>query len=1053
MLESLIEKLKPNPMSKFYHSFRKCLVLLMMLAGFSALAQRAVTGKVTSSDDGSPIPGVNVQVKGTNTGTVTDSNGNFSIMASDNNVLVFSFVGYATQEVAVGAQTDISVSLQTDVTALAEVVVIGYGEIRRTDATGSLASVKSEEFNKGLIAGPEQLFQGKAAGVQVVSSTGEPGAGINIRIRGTSSVRNGNNPLFVVDGIPLSGDDVTPGGADLGRGTQSPRNPLNFLNPSDIQSVDILKDASATAIYGARGANGVVIITTKSGRGAKSQLEYSPTLSISRQAKYYDLLDRDEFLSTIERIGNNATAADLGGSTDWQKEISRTAVSQRHELSYSNTLKSGNYRASLSYENQNGVIRNTSMERITGRLNGNYSLLGDKLKIGAQLTYGRVNDEYAAITENAGFEGDLLGSAYMANPTWPGYADSQFPGDVANPLAWLKYYQDNAETDRYLINVTAGYDIMDNLNFKLNLGRDNSSSVRESAISPSLRVGNAFGFGRASVSDADRSSNLLEAFFNYTKDLGPGRLNAVLGYSYQEFNRSGINRAGRQFATSDMDGMIAALNASAAAVEQAIGNRSFQGYGYSSAGLGTFFITTLKPNFETIDLSDPVTSTVGQVVGNTYNQTDELQSFFGRANYSINDKYLFTATFRADGSTKFGGNNKYGFFPAFAAAWKLSSEEFIPEFFDDLKLRLGYGVNGNQEIPHNVHQARVRWNDVGIDNGGNVNKPGSNNVAFENSGLKWEQTSQFNAGLDFGFFDGKLSGTIDVYKKVTTDLLIQQVAAQPSPQPFVWKNLDAEVVNKGVELTLNYYAIDDSDVGLNFSVNFARNTNIVENLNPSTVINTGAINGQGLTGAFAQRIANGQPLYAYFLREFGGFNIDASQGGIGQSIYIGGDVQKFVGKSPLPKYLLGFSANFRYKAWDFSAYMNGQFGHYIYNNNANAYFTMGSINSGRNVTSDVIFSGESKSNNPDVSTRFLEKGDFLRLATLSLGYRFNVDGTTIKNLRLFANAQNLFVITDYTGLDPEVSVNKSIDGVPSAGIDYTAYPRARTFSLGLNVTF
>jgi hypothetical protein len=368
-------------------------------------------------------------------------------------------------------------------------------------------------------------------------------------------------------------------------------------------------------------------------------------------------------------------------------------------------------------------------------------------------------------------------------------------------------------------------------------------------------------------------------------------------------------------------------------------------------------------------------------------------------------------------------------------------------------LRLGYGVNGNQEIPHNVHQARVRWNDVFIDNGGNVNTPGSNNVAFENSGLKWEQTSQFNAGLDFGFFDGKLSGTIDVYKKITTDLLIQQDAAQPSPQPFVWKNLDADVVNKGVELTLNYFAVDNNDVGLNFSVNFARNTNIVENLNPSTVINTGAINGQGLTGAFAQRIANGQPLYAYFLREFGGFNIDASQGGIGQSIYIGGDVQKFVGKSPLPKYLLGFSANFRYKSWDLAAYMNGQFGHYIYNNNANAYFTMGSINSGRNITRDVVFAGESPSNNPDVSTRFLEKGDFLRLATLSLGYRFNVDGTTIKSLRLFANAQNLFVITDYTGLDPEVSVNKSLNGVPSAGIDYTAYPRARTFSLGLNVTF
>jgi iron complex outermembrane receptor protein len=1038
-------------MMKFYPSAGKLLFVLLTVSYTLIWAQtRTVTGKVTSSDDGSPIPGVNVQVKGTSTGTVTDANGAFTILASDNSVLVFSFVGYATQEVPVGAQSTINVVLQPDITALAEVVVIGYGEIKKGDVTGSLVSVKSEDFNRGLIASPEQLIQGKAAGVQVLTNSGEPGAGISVRIRGTSSVRNGNNPLFVVDGIPLSGDEVSPGGADVGRGTQTPRNPLNFLNPSDIQSIDVLKDASATAIYGSRGANGVVIITTKSGRGVKNQLEYSPSVSFSRQAKYFDLLDRDLFLATVARIGNNPAAVDFGSNTDWQRAITRTAVSNRHDLSYSSSIKNGNYRASFSYDNQEGIIRNTSMERITGRLNANYSLMNNKLRLGAQITVSRINDEAAAITDNAGFEGDLLGSAYMANPTWPGYADSQFPGDVANPLAWLKYYQDHTRTNRSLINLNASYDITSDLSFKVNVGFDRSNSVREVAVSRKMRIGSAFGFGRAAITEADRSSDLLETYLNYNKKVGPGNLNAVLGYSYQDFNRSGISRAGREFNTDNMDVMISQLHASAATIEGAI-NRPYQGYGFSNSG--TFFITALRPLFEIADITETISTPVGQVAGNTYDNTDELQSFFGRANYSISDKYLFTLTFRADGSTKFGGSNRYGFFPSGAAAWKLSSEEFIPEFFNDLKLRFGYGVTGNQEIPHNLHQARQRWNDVFIDNGGGVIRPGANNVAFENKDLKWEQTRQLNVGLDFAIFNTKLTGTIDWYNRVTTDLLIQIPAAQPSPQPFFWTNLDADVVNRGLELTLNYFAIDTDKAGLSFSFNIARNINVVENMNPSTVINTGAISGQGLTGAFAQRIANGQPLYAYFVREFAGFNIDASQGGIGQSIYEGGDVQRFVGKSPLPKYIGGFSINARYGGWDLAAFFSGQFDYYIYNNTANAYFTMGSINSGRNVTRDVIFSGESPNNNPDVSTRFLEKGDFLRLQTLSLGYNFNLSGSAIKQLRVYANAQNLFLLTGYSGLDPEVNINKSIDGVPSAGIDYTAYPRPRTFSLGLSVRF
>ena len=1003
---------------------------------------REVSGTVTSLEDGSTLPGVNVVIEGTSTGTTTDIDGNYSLQVGADATLVFSFVGYTTEEIAVGSRSNIDVSLSADIRSLSEVVVIGYGSVERRDATGAVSSVKAEDFNMGVISSPEQLIQGKSAGVQITTASGEPGAGVNIRIRGTSSVRGGNNPLFVVDGVPLSGGDISAGGTDIGRGSSSSRNPLNFINPNDIASIDILKDASATAIYGSRGANGVVLITTKSGAGKTNVVEYGTNLSISRPANRFDLLNREQFLSGAEDLGVNIDELDFGGSTDWQDEILRTAVSHRHDLSYSNAYNTGNYRASLSYDNQQGIVRNSDLERITGRLNLNNAFFDDKLKLEAQLTFSRVNDQAAPITDNAGFEGDLLGATYMANPTWSSDPDEQVQGSIANPNSLLKYFQDNTQTDRSLINLSAAYEILPSLSFRVNTGFDRTNSTREAAYSKELiTLGGVAGNGRAYIADLETSSNLLETFFNYEKSFGNSSFSALLGYSYQEFNRSGLTVQGFGFEPSNMDEMLSDLNSASSTIRGSI-IQSYQQFGYYA---DRFFINNLFPSPATTDISESPVSSVKAVSGDVFAQTDELQSFFGRLNYTLNDKYLFTATFRADGSTRFGGNNKYGYFPSAAVAWRLSEEAFIPEVFDDLKLRLGYGVTGNQEIPHNVHQRRQRYDGIGITNGGIVNVPGLNNVSFENPDLQWEQTSQVNLGLDFGFMAGKFNGTLDFYRKVTTDLLIQQFAAQPSPTPFNWVNLDADVINSGVELSLNYFPIETEDMGLNFGFNISYNDNIVENFDG--VLNTGGISGQGLSGAFAQRIAGGQPLYAFFLRDFDGYNAD----GIAQ--YAEGDFQQFLGKSPLPTYNLGFNINYRYKNWELTTFLSGQFGHYIYNNTANAYFTAGSLGNGRNVTEDVLTSGESPGNAPDVSTRFLEKGDFLRLQNLNLGYNFNLEGSFIRGLRVFASGQNLFVITGYSGLDPEVNVNKALDGIPSLGIDYTAYPRARTLTLGLNATF
>ncbi|MGK7394765.1 MAG: SusC/RagA family TonB-linked outer membrane protein [Candidatus Cyclobacteriaceae bacterium M3_2C_046] len=1006
-------------------------------------ADITVSGKVTSGDEGVGIPGVNILIKGTNTGTTSDVNGNYTLTAPEDGTLVFSFVGFESQEIPINNRSVIDVTLAPDVAELSEVVVIGYGQQEVRDATGSVTSVKAENFNQGVISSPEQLIQGRAAGVQITQASGEPGSGVNIRIRGSSSVRGGNNPLFVVDGVPLAGDDISAGGVDIGRGSSSSRNPLNFLNPNDIESIDILKDASATAIYGSRGANGVVLITTKSGKGKAKSLEYNTNVSFAQMANRFDLLDRDQFLSGAAELGVNIDEVDLGSNTDWQDQISRTAVSHRHDLSFSNAFSTGNYRASVSYDNQQGVIKNSVMERISGRLNANKSFFNDRLNLGAQLTLARVNDLAPPITNNAGFEGDLLGATYMANPTWPADPDIQPSNTNANPLSLLEYTLDQTATDRALFNISAEYDIVPDLSFKVNTGFDRTDSEREGAYSPALFLSNGVtDNGRGYVAITETSSNLLEAFFNYNKDMGNSKINALVGYSYQEFNRRGSTITGWGFNGADMQNMVSDLNDASSTIRGAI-NRDFQQFGYDN---DRFFINTLFPTPETIDLQDRPSVPVESVAGSFFEEIDELQSFFGRVNYSIQDKYLFTATLRADGSTRFGGNNKYGLFPSVSAAWRLSDEPFMPAVFDDLKLRLGYGVNGNQEIPHNVHQQRQRYRDISIENGGNINPPGTNNVAFNNPDLKWEQTSQLNLGMDFAFGSGRFNGSIDLYRKVTSDLLIQQFAAQPSPTPFNWINLDADVINSGVELVLNYYAVDNDDVGLSFGLNLAYNDNTVEGL--QTVLNTGEISGQGLTGAFAQRIANDQPLYAYFLRRFTGYNQE------GLAVYADGDFQQFLDKGPIPHYNVGFNIDARFGNFDISTFLAGQFGFWVYNNTANAFFTKGSLGNGRNVTEDVLGSPESPVNAPDVSTRFLERGDFMRMQNLNLGYNVNLsENSFIQKLRFYASGQNLFVITNYTGLDPEVNVNKSIDGVPSLGIDYTAYPRPITVTIGLNATF
>ena len=505
--------------------------------------------------------------------------------------------------------------------------------------------------------------------------------------------------------------------------------------------------------------------------------------------------------------------------------------------------------------------------------------------------------------------------------------------------------------------------------------------------------------GRLLIADAELSSKLWENYFTYTKEFGSIDFTGLLGYSYQDFDVAAQGYEFTDFRTNDLDVMI---------------------NNFASA-----------------------TSSTGV---NSSRDINELQSFFGRVNLGVSDKYLFTVTLRADGSTRFGGNNKYGYFPSAAFKWRLIEEGFVPDVFDDLGLRIGYGVTGNQEIPSNVYTGRQRYDNFDIDESGNVGGGGLNNISFRNPDLKWETTTQFNFGLDFAFLGTRLSGSLDFYYKNTNDLLVRNRAAQPAPADFQWENLDADVVNKGLELSLRAVVANSKDFRWDVIANMAYNDNEVTGLG-TTTYDTGDIDGQGLTGAFAQRIADGQPLYAFFLRDFTGYDSE------GVSTY-NGDFQQFVGASPLPTVNAGLTNQFSYKDFDFSFFFNGVFGHYVYSNTANALFTAGALANGRNVTKDVVGNGEGTLNAPDVSTRFLEKADFIRLQNVSLGYNVNMSGTdAISSLRFYVTGQNLFVITDYSGQDPEVDTNKQIDGVPSFGIDYTPFPKARTFTIGANIRF
>jgi iron complex outermembrane receptor protein len=981
---------------KFIGMLMFILLSLSSQLSFGQGSGQTIKGKLIDATTKEPLVGGSILIKGTTKGATADANGQYSINVSDEKaVLVFRFLGYDSQEIAAGSRSTIDVSLQANASSLEQVVVVGYGTQKKTDVTGSVKSVSSETFNRGIINSPEQLLQGKVAGVNVTSATGEPGGTQGITIRGPGSIRVGSGPLYVIDGLPLDG----------GMG--------NFLNPSDIEKMDVLKDASATAIYGTRGANGVILITTKKGKAGFSTMNFSTDYAISSLARPLPVLSAADFRTQVGK--NGGILEDFGSNTDWQNQITRSAITQNHNLSLGGGAKNLTYYASFGAQMQQGILKNNQLDRLSGRMNVTQKFWEDRLVIDANISFSNVVNLRPQIES-------LLGNAISNNPTLPVYeTDGITPAkflNASNPLITLNLNKDINTANRFIANISPSVKLAKGLVYKLNYGYDNLTGVRDIQSLANLVPQQN---GRLDTYNTSNQNSLVENYLTYNLEEGDHIFSALLGHSYQK-----IQYIGRTWS------------------------------------INKFPIVPTEPIYNP-GIGQELTLATNKPGGSA--TINELQSFFSRLNYQYQDKYLVTATVRADGSSKFGSNNKYGIFPSFSLGWRLSEEPFLKNSsISNLKLRGGWGQTGNQEIPSKITQPLFTASVSGtttypLDNGTNY-VAGITYSRLANPDIQWEVSTQSNVGLDFAFLNGALSGSVDVFKKVSGNILLEIIPSDPvQPASSVWANVaNMQINNSGVELDLDYKLSTAGGWKYNVGGNLTLIKNEVVN-SPYTVIQTGGASGSGLTSATINGYVNGQPIGTFFLKEFTG--IDAK----GVSTYrdtdgdgIVSDKDRISAGSALPSTQYNFFGNVSYKGFDLALQFNGVSGNMIYDNTANSNFYKLKISKNNNVVpAAYAFANESTSNAAPVSTRFLKDGAFLRLNNTTLGYSFDTQKMGIKKwistARLSVTGQNLWIATAYDGFDPEVNKNASDGGISSYGIDYLSYPKAKTIIFGLNLTF
>lgn len=994
-----------------------CLVMAICFIAVPIQAQ-TISGVVTDEDNGDRLPGVNIVVQGTNIGTATDADGNFQLdVPSLNETIVVSYVGYQTKEISINGRETLEITLLPQSVMGDELVVIGYGTQRRADVTGSISTVSSDNFNQGVVSSPEQLLQGKVPGLSVTAQGGQPGAPQTISIRGLGSLRTGSGPLFVIDGVAIDNSNTAPSGDSFGMSTASPTNPLAFLNPDDIESINVLKDASATAIYGSRAANGVILISTKSGEIGQAQLNYSSRLGISKIANRLDLLSPEEFADFHN--SNGRSDLDYGNRTNWMDQILRTAYSHEQSLSYSGGNESSTYYASVNYSDQPGILKGSDLEKYGGRLNLTQGFLDNRLDIGVTLSANQTHTDYAPTGNNPGVNGDYLSWAMQLNPTYPTHNPDGSLFIVSdggmNPLQALDLITNFSDVTRVLGSIEASFEITEGLLYKVNFGLDNSNGSQISQVDRHgiFRIQNPE--GRLVDSKLERNNIQTESTLNYLFDVDNHGFDVLGGFSYQKFEIEGRTWSINNFTTTEIEA-------------------------YHNPGIGSSL-------------------TIGQNQPSGFSSVNELQSVFGRVNYDYMNRYFLTATLRTDGSSRFGDEYRYGYFPSFSAAWQLSDELFFDfNSLSNLRLRAGWGQTGTQDIPNGITQQLIN---VGVNSGYELTPgtitPGITFLRTQNETIRWEVSTQSNLGIDFGFFENTVYGTVDVFRKVSSDILFNSTSGVDpiTPTDSFWNNLDMEIINQGLEFTLGFQKNISNDFTFDVNANASFIENEVTKL-PVSQILTGAISGQGLSGERVQAVLNNQPIGTFYLLDWVGLDEN------GENIFrdVNGDnaitnADRIVAGNAIPEFTYGISAFFGYKNLDLNLNFNGVSGNELYWNDQNGRFTMPQLIGGQNIDKIGLNLNESPSNSAGASTRFLHDGSYFRLNNATLGYNLDTSGYLdfIRELRLSVTAQNLFTLTDYPGFDPEVDTPRAVGGITAAGIDATRYPPARTFQFAINLSF
>lgn len=998
-------------------------LVAFLLFSIAFLAQTKITGTVTDQATGDPLPQVTIQEQGASNGTTTDFDGNYAItVKSNSSVLVFSYLGYKTQEIKTNGKATINVAMVEDASTLEEVVVVGYGTRKKSDVTGAVASVKSEELNAFPVLDAAQALQGRAAGVVVQSNNGgQPGAPINIQIRGNTSIGATSSPLIVVDGFV---------GA-------------TFPQPNDIESVEILKDASATAIYGSRGSNGVVLVTTKKGKTGKVSLDLNSNYSVQNTSNRLDLLNANQFATYQQTI--NPAYVQGPENTDWQDLLFRTGSTENHQFSFSGGTDKLNFYASTNYFKQDGVLINSAFERFTFLANIDANVT-DKLKLGMNLFGSRgaedgVPTQSTGATANGGGD-DVVSGSFRFSPDL-GVKDANglntinsIGDDIDNPFAVATEGVNERKRDDFRANLYASYDILENLNFKTTFG----FSARNETLGvfrPSTLITTAGGNvgGRALIGNLKRSNFISENYLTYTSDIGKGKLTLVAGYSYQK----------------EMSERFAA------------GAQSFSSDSFSYRNLGGGAVQLI-----------PTSSLV----------ESEIQSQFGRINYDFDDKYLLTATVRRDGASNFAANEKYAVFPSFALGWKVSNENFLKEsdLISNLKLRASYGQTGNQGI--SPFQSLASFQNIyAVTNGATVSAVTP--LQGANPNLKWETSIQTNFGIDLGLFENKVSLSLDYYNIDTEDLILGDTG---QPQYFGFLNPRSlrnigEVNNKGFELNLNTRNINNENFRWTTDFNLSVNRNELVNLSDEDGIDLFLDASPAYFNIDRTHILReGEVMGAFWGYEY----LGVYQGGdltpgtallpgaeVGDQLFtdIDGDGeittedQKIIG-DPTPDFTFGITNNFTYKNFDLNIFFQGSQGGDVMNLTAVQLF-----NGDSNATTAILNSWTPTNTNTnipraklrakEISSRFVEDGSYIRLKNIALGYtlpRDVVEKLGIENIRLSISAQNLLTITNYSGLDPEVSYFGSGGGNSAAanttsGFDFGNYPTLRSVNFSVNLKF